>query len=113
MKNWTKVLTNVLILGLMASCASLKSSETLSLSTPGKTENKEISQTVPKIPIEIEEAFLPFRMREDGLILPSYQWRECVKKFVICVKWKKQTVFFEDFGFFLDGDYGVTKRPKP
>lgn len=61
----------------------------------------------------MDKAFLPFRRREDGKILPSYQWKECERRIIVCVKWSKKIIWFENYEYFLEGDYGVVKRPKP
>jgi hypothetical protein len=67
----------------------------------------------PKIPFNSQEAFYQLRRREDGKILPSYQWRECVKRFVVCIKWQPKTIYFEDLEWFLHNEFGLIKRPKP
>jgi hypothetical protein len=45
--------------------------------------------------------------------LPSYQWKECTKKILICVRWETKTVYFEDLGWFMANGFGLMKRPKP
>jgi len=109
MRKWQKLLRIEVILGLMISCSSLESSHNLSSSIQEKTED----YNAPEIPFNINEAFFPLRKNSTGKIVPSYQWRECVKKFVVCLKWEKKTVYYDDLNWFYLNDYGMVKRPRP
>lgn len=62
--------------------------------------------------MNVNEAFFPLRYRENGKILPSYQWRECVKRIIFCVKWEKKTVYFENLEWFEANGFGLTKLRK-
>lgn len=66
----------------------------------------------PDIPIDARKAFFPLRQREDGKILPSYQVRTCVKKFIVCTKWQLKTIWFEDISWFLSNEYGLMIMPR-
>ena len=113
MKKWQNLLMSALILGLTTSCCSLESSPKVSSITLAKTEQSSLVQIAPDIPFNKDEAFFPLRLRQDGKILPSYQWRQCTKRFVVCVKWEKRTVYFEDLSWFYSNEYGLTKQKKP
>jgi len=79
---------------------------------PEKSHNVVIGEA-PKIPFNVEEAFFPLRKNPSTEnIVPSYRWRECVKKFIICLKWKTRTEYFEDLSWFAANSYGLTKRKK-
>jgi hypothetical protein len=67
----------------------------------------------PEIPFSREDAFYPLRGSKDGKIVPSYQWRECVKKFIWCTKWETKRVDFIDLEWFLANGFGLSKRKKP
>ncbi len=110
---WQNHLMIGLIFALTISCSSLESSPRVSSTTLAKTETSELVQIAPEIPFNTDEAFLPLRQRQDGKILPSYQWRQCVKRFVVCVKWEKKRVYFEDLSWFLSNGFGLTKQRKP
>ena len=112
MRNLTNRLMKGLIAVLIVSCSNLESSPNPSSITPVNEETPTQIQE-PKIPFSNQMAFYQLRRRADGKILPSYQWRECVKKFIICTKWEAKTVYFEDLEWFLHNEFGLIKRPKP
>lgn len=112
MKNFLSLLMSVLIISLIQSCSSCELSPKASYSTLAKTNDSSVVHAAPEIPINPDVAFFPLRMNEQGKIMPSYQWRECVRRFVICTKWQLKTVYFEDLSWFYANDYGVTKRKK-
>lgn len=60
----------------------------------------------------LDEAFFPLRINPEGKIVPSYQWRECVKKFVVCLKWQTKIIYFDKLDWFHSSEYGLMKRPK-
>jgi hypothetical protein len=64
----------------------------------------------PDIPFSKEDAFYLLRRREDGKILPSYQWRYCAKRFIVCTKWETKIVFFEDLEWHMANGFGLYKR---
>ena len=113
MTKWLNHLMSVLICVSMISCSNLESSPKVSSTTLAKTEQSSLVQIAPDIPFNKDEAFFPLRLRQDGKILPSYQWRQCTKRFVVCVKWEKRTVYFEDLSWFYSNEYGLTKQKKP
>lgn len=104
-----------LIWSLTVSCSSLDSSPNLSSTSIAKSESSELVHISgePKIPFAREDAFYPLRVRGDGEILPSYQWKECVKRFIVCTRWEKRTVFFEDLSWFKAAGFGLSKRDRP
>jgi hypothetical protein len=71
------------------------------------------SVSIPQIPFSVDKAFFPLRRDVDGKLKPSYQWRVCKKKFVVCIKWEAKRVFFEDLEWFYLNGFGLTKRRKP
>lgn len=93
----------VLIIGLMLSLAScaLKQNSLVSSSSGKETVN-------PNLP---SDSFLPLRKRDDGKILASFQYKECTKRIVFCVKWQKKTIYFEDLEFFYMNGWGLYKIP--
>lgn len=113
MRKWQNHLMSALILSLIGSCSNLESSHKVSSITLEKTDSNKTVLVTPEIPFNIEEAFFPLRLNKDGKIVPSYQWNVCVKKFIVCLKWEKKTVYIEDLSWFKDHDFGLTKRKKP
>jgi len=82
---------------------------------PEKSSNPTPSQSdiileAPSIPFDREKAFYPLRRDEFGVIRPSYQYRECVKRFVVCLKWETKKVFFTDLEWFYSNGFGLSKR---
>ena len=67
----------------------------------------------PEIPFSKEDAFYPLRRGLDGKIVPTYQWRQCVKKFVFCLKWETKRVDFNDLEWFYSNGFGLSKRKRP
>jgi hypothetical protein len=98
-------------LNLIVSCSNLPSSPNPSSSTQPKTETKNIDS--PQIPFSNQKAFYQLRKRIDGKILPSYQWKVCVKRIIVCTKWEMKTVFYEDLTWFMANEFGLMKRPNP
>lgn len=111
MKNLISQLKIGLILSLIASCSSLQSSQDHSSCIQEKIEIQ--SGEKPNIPFQPEKAFFPLRVNPEGKIVPSYSWRECSKKFIVCLKWKRKTVYFENLDWFYNGEFGLMKRPSP
>lgn len=111
MKNLQSLLTSVLIIVLIASCSNLPSSPNPSSTIP---QNEEIHPQIkiPEIPFNRDGAFFPLRYK-DGKLVPSYQWKVCVKEIVVCLKWETKTVYFEDLEWFYLNDFGLTKRRRP
>ncbi len=108
MKNYKRILRIGLILSWIVSCSNFESSANPSFSTSINQE-----ATKPDIPFKEDIAFYPLRKTPDGKIFPSYQWRECTKRFIICLKWETKTVFFENLEWFYQNDFGACKRPTP
>jgi hypothetical protein len=67
----------------------------------------------PEIPFNREDAFYPLRRNESGQIVPTYQWRLCVKKFIWCTKWETKKVEFVDLEWFMANGFGLSKRKRP
>lgn len=66
----------------------------------------------PDIGFEPEKAFFPLRTDPfDNKIKPSFQNEVCVKRFVICVKWQKRTLFFDDLSWFKANNFVLQKAP--
>jgi hypothetical protein len=85
----------------------------LSSKSLASNETASLVMIRPDIPFDPENAFFPLRRRpSDGKIMPSYQFNECRKRFILCVKWEKVTVFFEDLEWFHQLNYGLVKMPK-
>ena len=66
----------------------------------------------PDIPFSSEDAFYPL-VRTDAGIVPSYQWRECKTRFIVCTKWEVRRVEFTDLEWFLANGFGLSKRKRP
>jgi hypothetical protein len=72
--------------------------------------NKREPLEIPDIAFNVENAFYPLRVDpKDGEIKPSYQSEICTKKFIVCVKWSKRTVFFDDLSWFHANGFGLKK----
>jgi hypothetical protein len=66
----------------------------------------------PDIGFQAEKAFFPLRVDpSDNKIKPSYQSKVCVKKFIVCLKWEKRTLFFPDLEWFYQLGFGLYKLP--
>lgn len=64
----------------------------------------------PDIPYDNQEAMYPLRLDpKDGKIKPSFQWRECGKRILVCVRWEKKTVYFEDLSWFYYNQFVLKK----
>lgn len=65
----------------------------------------------PEFPINVSDAFFPLRRDPvDGKIYPSYQWQECMKRFVVCLSWEKKRVYIKDLEWFYLNGYGLTRQ---
>jgi hypothetical protein len=113
MKNWVNLVRIVLTISLIVSCSNLELSPKVSSTPRPKIEETPSLTDSPKIPINPDEAFFPLRKDKTGAILPSYQWMECRKRFVICLKWEKRTEYYADLSWFHANDFGLTKRKRP
>jgi len=111
MKNLKKKIVFALMWNLIVSCSNLPSSPNPSSNTQQKIEIKNLDS--PQIPFSNQKAFYQLRKRSDGKILPSYQWRVCVKKIILCTKWEMKTVYYEDLSWFMANEFGLMKRPNP
>lgn len=114
--NLLKMMTILAIL-LLTGCAS-NSKISPSSSSQKLAENSE--QLIvkigdaPEIPFSREDAFFKLRRDpSDNKIKPSYRWRECVKSFIVCLKWQPKTVYFNDLEWFHAQGMGLMKRPRP
>lgn len=76
-------------------------------------ESSDLVIIAPEIPFANSDAFYPLRRSKDGTIHPSYQWRECVSKFVVCMKWETKKVEFRDLEWFMANGFGLSKRKRP
>ena len=95
---------------LLTACTSIPQHSPNLLSP--KQENSLAPVIVPpEIPFDRNNAFFPLRINpETGNTVPSYRWRVCSKKFVVCLKWEPKTVYFEDLEWFRLNDFGLSKR---
>jgi hypothetical protein len=68
----------------------------------------------PDIPFDNQEAFYPYRRskKDPKIIVPTFQWRECVKRFIVCIKWENKRVEFHDLEWFHANDFGACKQPR-
>lgn len=108
----TKVLMTVQIL-LLISCAS-KPTSSQNLSSQNQLAVEALSPEIkaPDIGINPEQAFFPLRRDpSDNVIKPSYQSKVCVKKFIVCLKWGKRTLFFNDTEWFYQNGFGLFHLP--
>ena len=103
----------VVILLLIASCSNLNNSPNLSSQKIATSENSDLVIIAPEIPFANSDAFYPLRRSEDGSIHPSYQWRECASRFIICTEWRMKSVEFRDLEWFMANGFGLTKRKRP
>ncbi len=110
---WHYLMVSVAILLLTVSCSSVTSSPSLSSQKLASNADASLVLIAPEIPYSREDAFYPLRRGKDGKILPSYQWRECVKKFVVCLKWETRRVEFVDLEWFYANGFGLSKRRRP
>lgn len=107
----------VVILSLM-SCTTkqdnLSNSSSKTLAEHDGTKLVSIpTNNAPDIAYNPEDAFFPLRIdSKDNKIKPSFQSQECVKKFVVCLKWKKKTVYFDDLSWFYQLNFVLMKEPK-
>jgi hypothetical protein len=113
MKKWTALILNALILLSIQSCANVTSSPSLLSQSLAKSSDSELVLIAPEIPFNPEEAFFPLRVNKEGLILPTYQWRECAKRFIWCTKWIEKRVEFKDLSWFHAQGFGLSKRKGP
>ena len=68
----------------------------------------------PDIGYNPEDASFPLRIDPaDGKIKPSYQYQVCVKKFILCLKWEKRTVFFDQLDWFYQQSFELRKMERP
>jgi hypothetical protein len=67
----------------------------------------------PEIPFNPEDAFFPLRRNKGGKIVPTYQWRECGKRIIICLRWDNKRVEFNDLEWFMANGFGLAKRKRP
>lgn len=108
--NSIKALMIALILSL-TSCAS-KQSNSQSLLSENAIQANSPTVKAPDIAFEPEKAFFPLRVDPvDGKFKPSYQSEICVKKFLMCLKWEKRTLFFDDLTWFYQLGFGLYKLP--
>jgi hypothetical protein len=68
----------------------------------------------PDIGFNADDAFYPLRIDpSDGLIRPSYQSDVCTKRFIVCLKWEKRTLFFPELEWFYQNGFGLKKMDRP
>ena len=64
----------------------------------------------PNIATDPESAFYPLRIDpSDNKIKPSFQSQVCVKTFIVCIKFEKRTLFFDDLSWFRATGFGLKK----
>lgn len=104
------LIMSVVIL-LSTGCTSIqKTSPSYSSQSLSTGNDSRLVVIAPDIPFSREDAFFPLRRREDGKILPSYQYKECAKRVIVCLDWKIKTVFFEELDWFMINGMGLMKR---
>jgi hypothetical protein len=69
----------------------------------------------PDIPFIPEKAFFPLHPSGDGIY---YSWRECGKRFIVCLRWDYKEIIFrfddkEAMRWFQANDFGLKKRQGP
>lgn len=100
---------------LIASCSNLELSPKVSSNTLLKNEPDPLSYNMPSIPFHYDKAFFPLEKDLSGVY---YSWRECKKRFIICLKWEQKKISFkfddkQTLKFFKDNDFGLIKRQSP
>lgn len=115
MKSYLNLKTIVLSCILMSACTTLKQSPKPSSNTLLKSDGVSLVHIAPDIPFPTDDAFFPMEKDLSGVY---YSWRECAKRFVICIKWQQKKVSFkfndpEMMGFFKANDFGFKKRERP
>lgn len=80
-----------------------------------KNDDVSLVHVSPGIPFPTDDAFFPMEKDLSGVY---YSWRECTKKFIVCLKWEQKKVSFkfndpEMMSFFKANDFGFKKRAKP
>lgn len=69
-----------------------------------------VNKPGPNIATDPESAFFPLRIDpSDNKIKPSFQSQVCVKTFIVCIKWEKRTLFFDDLSWFRATGFGLKK----
>jgi hypothetical protein len=98
----------------------LKQSQEILQNIPQKSEAPQSDLSLlknpsadPDIPFVLDKAFLQLRKDSEGKIAPSYQWRECKKRFIWCLEWQTKRVFFYDLEYFYANGWGLSKRRTP
>jgi hypothetical protein len=122
MKSYPNLMMSGLIFILIASCSNLEQSHPHSQNILQESEENKLVHISDKasdpginIPFNKEAAFYP--MAKDGSGV-EYKWRECVKEFIICFKWKQKKVIFrfddkEKMQWFINNSFGLKKRDMP
>ena len=122
MKSYQGLMMNALILLLITSCSNLRQSQPFSQNTIQESEERKlvhisdkVSDSSPTIPFSPHDAFYP--MAKDGSGV-EYKWRECAKRFIVCLKWEQKKVVFKFtdkniMEWFIANDFGLKKREKP
>jgi hypothetical protein len=99
----------------MNACATLEESPKISSNTLVKNEDASLVHVGPGIPFPTDAAFFPIEPDLSGVY---YSWRECKRRFVVCIKWEPKKVSFkfddpEMMKFFKANDFGFKKRENP
>lgn len=114
---WHALAMNALILNSIVSCSSVSNSPSSSFPSIQESEHVLASNAhnAPKIPFDVAEAFYPLRRNKDGKIVPTFQWDECVRRFVLCTKWEVKRVEFTDaeMEWALANGMGLFKLDRP
>lgn len=109
MKKCLNLIVSSLIL-LLIGCSSNQKPLPEQSSIPTQPSQSDIILEAPQIPFEREKAFYKLRRDEFGIIRPSYQFDECKKRFIFCLKWETKTIFFSDLEWFYQNGFGLSKR---
>jgi len=80
-----------------------------------ENDSSSLVHFAPDIPFPAQDAFFPIEKDLSGVY---YSWRECAKRFIVCLKWEQKKVSFkfndqETMKFFKANDFGFKKRESP
>lgn len=117
--NWINVrmVSAILSLNLIVSCATVLSSPKISSNTLLKNNEQSLVHVGPEIPFNNQEAFYPIHPGLNGF---WYPYEDCERRIIICTKWVWKHAFIEvtfknleDAKWLYSNDFGLKKRSKP
>ena len=108
-----KIKVNLIGLTLLLLGCSTKQTNSQNYLSESVIQSNSPLTPAPDIGIDPKRAFFPLRVDiSDGKIKPSFQTRVCVKKFVICLKWEKRTLYFDQLDWFYEQDFVLQRLPE-